>query len=131
KRVHTREQSNRERSEVVKASLPQEKVSVDVIGLTHDGEGVGRAESGLTYFVPYALPGEKVEVKVTKLKKQYGHGRLVNIEQASKDRKDAPCPIFYDCGGCQLQHMEYEQQLVWKHKHVIDSLTRIGKLNVA
>jgi len=109
---------------------PLDKIKVEMIGLTHDGEGVGRAESGLTYFVPYALPGETVEVEVTKLKKQYGHGKLVRIEQASSARKEAPCPIYYDCGGCQLQHLQYEEQLRWKRKHVIDCLTRIGKLSV-
>lgn len=112
------------------ALVPTEPVKVNIIGLTHDGEGVGRAESGLTYFVPYALPGENVDVAVTKLKKQYGHGRLLTINEVSESRTEAVCPIYYECGGCQLQHMQYEQQLVWKRQHVIDCLTRIGKLNV-
>lgn len=103
---------------------------IDIIGMNHDGEGVGRAE-GYTLFVAGALPGEKVRVKVLKTKKQYGYAKLLEIVEASKDRVSAPCPIYAQCGGCQLQHMSYEGQLHWKRQMVVDNLKRIGKLNVA
>lgn len=103
---------------------------IDIIGMNHDGEGVGRAE-GYTLFVPGALPGEKVRVKVLKTKKQYGYAKLLEIISESKDRVAAPCPIYDQCGGCQLQHMSYEGQLAWKRQIVVDNLTRIGKLHVA
>lgn len=103
---------------------------IEIIGMNHDGEGVGRAE-GYTLFVAGALPGEKVRVKVLKTKKQYGYAKLLEIITASKDRVAAPCPIYDQCGGCQLQHMSYEGQLEWKRQIVVDNLTRIGKLNVA
>ncbi|MFX3636376.1 MAG: 23S rRNA (uracil(1939)-C(5))-methyltransferase RlmD [Candidatus Pristimantibacillus sp.] len=107
-----------------------DEVVVDIIGLTHDGEGVGRAD-GFTLFIQGALPGEKVRAKVMKVKKTYGYAKLEEILAASADRVEPPCDIFDKCGGCQLQHLEFEAQLSWKRQHVIDSLERIGKLTVA
>ncbi|WP_028590868.1 23S rRNA (uracil(1939)-C(5))-methyltransferase RlmD [Paenibacillus massiliensis] len=114
------------------SGLPVEKnqeVVVDIIGMNHDGEGVGRAE-GYTLFIPGALPGEQVRVKVLKTKKQYGYAKLLNVVQASPDRIASPCPIYDQCGGCQLQHMSYAGQLEWKRQHVVDVLERIGKLEI-
>ncbi|WP_209861469.1 23S rRNA (uracil(1939)-C(5))-methyltransferase RlmD [Paenibacillus shirakamiensis] len=104
-----------------------DELIVDVIGMNHDGEGVGRAE-GYTLFIPGALPGEKAKVRVLKTKKQYGYAKLLDVTQASPDRVDAPCAIYDQCGGCQLQHMSYAGQLAWKRQHVVDALERIGKL---
>ncbi|MDO7907563.1 23S rRNA (uracil(1939)-C(5))-methyltransferase RlmD [Paenibacillus sp. JX-17] len=114
-------------------NLPVQKndeTIIDIIGMNHDGEGVGRAE-GYTLFVQGALPGERVKVRVLKTKKQYGYAKLLDIVQASPDRVAAPCPIYDQCGGCQLQHMSYEGQLAWKRQHVVDVLERIGKFEVA
>lgn len=119
-------------SSAVLLDLPvakNDEVVIDIIGMTHDGEGVGRAE-GYTLFVPGALPGEKVRVKVLKTKKQYGYAKLMELVQASSDRIAAPCPIYDQCGGCQLQHMSYAGQLAWKRQLVVDNLERIGKLRV-
>jgi len=107
-----------------------EEVTVDLVGLTHDGDGVGRA-NGFTLFVQGGLPGEQARVRVMKLKKQYGYARLQELVKASPDRINPPCDIYKECGGCQLQHFDYEAQLAWKRQHVVDNLTRIGKLNVA
>ncbi|MCV9949667.1 23S rRNA (uracil(1939)-C(5))-methyltransferase RlmD [Paenibacillus sp. BT-177] len=129
----TQAASNRNRPSAQHLDLPVHKndeVVIDIIGMNHDGEGVGRVE-GFTLFVPGALPGEKVRVKVLKTKKQYGYAKLLDIAQASPDRIAAPCAIYDQCGGCQLQHMSYEAQLSWKRQHVVDVLERIGKLSVA
>jgi len=115
------------------AGLPVNKndeVMLDIIGMTHEGEGVGRVE-GYTLFVHGALPGEKVRARVLKTKKQYGYAKLLNIVEASSDRIGPPCPIYDQCGGCQLQHMDYTAQLAWKRQLVVDNLERIGKLTVA
>lgn len=106
-----------------------EEIVIDIIGMNHDGEGVGRA-NGYTLFVQGALPGETVRVRVMKTKKQYGYAKLLEIVKASPDRVSAPCPIYDQCGGCQIQHMSYAGQLAWKRQLVIDNLQRIGKLNV-
>lgn len=115
------------------AGLPVNKndeVMLDIIGMTHEGEGVGRVE-GFTLFVSGALPGEKVRAKVLKTKKQYGYAKLLELVQASSDRIVPPCSIYDQCGGCQLQHMDYTAQLAWKRQLVVDNLQRIGKLQVA
>lgn len=115
------------------AGLPVNKndeVMLDIIGMTHEGEGVGRVE-GFTLFVSGALPGEKVRAKVLKTKKQYGYAKLLELVQPSSDRIAPPCSIYDQCGGCQLQHMDYTAQLAWKRQLVVDNLQRIGKLQVA
>ncbi|MNO65275.1 23S rRNA (uracil-C(5))-methyltransferase RlmCD [compost metagenome] len=115
------------------AELPVNKndeVMLDIIGMTHEGEGVGRVE-GFTLFVQGALPGEKVRAKVLKTKKQYGYAKLLNLVEASSARIAAPCEIYDKCGGCQLQHMDYTAQLAWKRQLVVDNLERIGKLRVS
>ncbi|WP_458125314.1 23S rRNA (uracil(1939)-C(5))-methyltransferase RlmD [Paenibacillus sp. Z3-2] len=106
-----------------------EETVIDIIGMNHDGEGVGRA-NGYTLFVQGALPGETVRVRVMKTKKQYGYAKLLEIVKESPDRVSAPCPIYDQCGGCQIQHMSYAGQLAWKRQLVVDNLQRIGKLNV-
>ncbi|WP_137671237.1 23S rRNA (uracil(1939)-C(5))-methyltransferase RlmD [Paenibacillus naphthalenovorans] len=124
---------NNQRREQPPEGVPVEKNGeyiADVVGFGHDGEGVGRVD-GFTLFIHGALPGERVRVKVLKVKKQYGYAKLLEILEASPDRVDAPCPIYKQCGGCQLQHLSYEAQLRWKRQLVIDNLTRIGKLQVA
>ncbi|MGC6585097.1 23S rRNA (uracil(1939)-C(5))-methyltransferase RlmD [Paenibacillus sp. Dod16] len=106
-----------------------DEVVIDIIGMNHDGEGVGRAD-GYTLFVQGALPGEKARVKVLKTKKQYGYAKLLELVEQSPNRIAAPCPIYDQCGGCQLQHMSYTGQLEWKRQLVVDNLERIGKLQV-
>ncbi|WP_281884728.1 23S rRNA (uracil(1939)-C(5))-methyltransferase RlmD [Paenibacillus sp. YYML68] len=125
--------SRRPRSAADAPDVPvakNEEYVAEIVGLGHDGEGVGRV-NGFTLFVQGALPGEKVRVKVLKVKKQYGYAKLLDIVQPSPDRIDAPCPIYKQCGGCQLQHMSYDAQLRWKRQLVVDNLERIGKLRVA
>ncbi|MDN8591786.1 23S rRNA (uracil(1939)-C(5))-methyltransferase RlmD [Chryseobacterium mucoviscidosis] len=122
----------RERESAPIEGLPvskNEETVIDIIGMNHDGEGVGRA-NGYTLFVQGALPGETVRVRVMKTKKQYGYAKLLEIVKASPDRVSAPCPIYDQCGGCQIQHMSYTGQLAWKRQLVVDNLQRIGKLNV-
>lgn len=105
-------------------------VTLEMVGMNHDGEGVGRVE-GYTLFVQAALPGEVIQAKVLKIKKQYGYAKLLKIVEPSPQRVPAPCAIYDQCGGCQLQHLSYEGQLAWKRQHVVDALERIGKLRVA
>lgn len=104
-------------------------VIADIVGLGHEGEGVGRVD-GFTLFIPGALPGEKVRALVVKVKKQFGYAKLLEVLEPSPDRMEAPCAIYKQCGGCQLQHMQYPAQLRQKRQLVIDSLERIGKLRV-
>ncbi|WP_430112482.1 23S rRNA (uracil(1939)-C(5))-methyltransferase RlmD [Paenibacillus sp. B1-33] len=105
-----------------------DEVILDIIGLTHDGDGVGRAD-GFTLFVQGALPGEQVRALVLKVKKQYGYAKVLERLADSPHRVELehPANVY---GGCQLQHMAYSEQLVWKRQHVVDVLERIGKFQV-
>ncbi|BBI35687.1 23S rRNA (uracil(1939)-C(5))-methyltransferase RlmD [Cohnella abietis] len=107
-----------------------QQVTCDIIGLTHDGEGVGRIE-GYTLFIRGALPEEKVRAEVMSIGKSFGRARMTEVLVPSAGRRSAPCPIYDTCGGCQLQHLDYMEQLRWKRQHVVDNLVRIGKLSVA
>lgn len=91
------------------------------------GEGVGRYEN-FTVFVPHALPGERVLVRIEEVKKTYARGRMMEMRTESADRAVPRCEIYSDCGGCQLQHLSYEAQLTAKRMQVVDAMTHIGKL---
>jgi 23S rRNA (uracil1939-C5)-methyltransferase len=109
---------------------PGQSVELDIVGLTHEGEGVGRFE-GYTLFVRGALPGDRVVAEVASVGKSFGRARMAELLKPSEDRRAAPCAIYDACGGCQLQHWDYAAQLRWKRQHVADNLARIGKLPVA
>jgi 23S rRNA (uracil1939-C5)-methyltransferase len=102
-----------------------EIIELTVTGQSHTGDGVGKYE-GFTVFVPLALRGERIRAKITKVKKTYAHGRMLEILEASPARTEPACPVFERCGGCQLQHVSYEEQLRIKRQQVIDSFQRIG-----
>lgn len=100
---------------------------VTITGLGHSGEGVGRYED-FTIFIPHALPGECVKVQIQEVKKTYAKGKLIAVQQPSPARIEPKCPVYAQCGGCQLQHLSYEEQLAAKRQQVVDAIERIGKL---
>ncbi|MBC7766001.1 MAG: 23S rRNA (uracil(1939)-C(5))-methyltransferase RlmD [Hyphomonadaceae bacterium] len=102
-------------------------VTINVTALGLEGEGIGRVDT-FAVFVPNALVGDIVEVKIIKVKSHFGYGKIINIVTPSKARINPACESFPQCGGCQMQHMDYRQQLLWKQQAVTDSLVRIGKL---
>lgn len=92
------------------------------------GEGIARLK-GMTVFADGALPDETVTIKLTTVKKSYAKGELLTIKEPSPHRTTPPCPVFGRCGGCQLQHLDYEGQLAMKRQRVADALERIGGLH--
>jgi 23S rRNA (uracil1939-C5)-methyltransferase len=102
---------------------------IDVVfeDLTHDGAGVAKVD-GYPIFVPNGLPGEKAKVKVIKVNKSYGVGRLMELYERSPFRVDIPASEKHKYGGCQLEHISYEGQLKYKENQVRQVLARIGKL---
>jgi len=114
----------------MKHKVPVEKgkaYTIAIQSLGTSGEGVGKVDS-FTVFVRGALPGEEVRVQIEDVKKTYASGRLLEIVRKSGDRVEPVCPIYEDCGGCQLQHLDYMAQLKVKRQQVIDAVTRIGKM---
>lgn len=92
-----------------------------------EGEGIGKVD-GFTLFVKDAVIGDVIEAKVIHLKKNYGYGRLMNIVTPSPLRTEPRCPSARACGGCQIQHLKYEEQLKYKQNSVVNLLTRVGKV---
>lgn len=107
-----------------------EVVTVEISGLGHAGEGVGRLE-GFAVFIPDALPGDVVRARITEVKKNYARAGLLEVVTPSPERVAGKCPVHRECGGCQLQHMAYRAQLDWKRQRVVDALERIGGFAVA
>ncbi len=106
---------------------PAKTIELTIESLANSGDGVGRFENKV-YFVPFTLPQEKVLIEVTENKKNFARGRLIKIIKASEHRQSAKCEVFSKCGGCDWQHLPYEQQLIWKQKNLQDVLQRIAKL---
>ena len=79
-----------------------------------DGEGIGKIE-GFPLFIKDTVIGDRALVKVIKLKKNYGYGRLMKLITPSPDRVEAKCPVARQCGGCTLQHLNYAKQLEYKY----------------
>ncbi|PAQ15589.1 23S rRNA (uracil(1939)-C(5))-methyltransferase RlmD [Bacillaceae bacterium SAOS 7] len=94
-----------------------------------NGEGVGYFKRQVV-FVPGALSGEEVVVEATKVHPKFAEGRIKKIRKASPHRTTPPCPVYEQCGGCQLQHLSYDQQLKEKRDILIQSLERHTKLDI-
>ncbi len=102
---------------------------VEITDTGTEGQGIGRAGE-LVIFVDKAVPGDIVDVEVSKNRKKLYTGRVINTIKASERRTEPECRHFGVCGGCKWQHMQYTSQLHFKQKQVYDALTRIGKLNL-
>lgn len=101
----------------------------EITGLTSEGSGVGRIE-GMAVFIPYALPGEVVSVKILKVNKSFAYGKMLEVLKPSNERQAPQCPVFYRCGGCGLQHMTYSAELKFKTDKVKQDIRRIGGLEI-
>lgn len=95
--------------------------------MSNQGQGIGKAD-GFAIFVPGVVPGDTIKCELTKIKKNFGFGKVTGIITPSPDRVKPVCKYFYDCGGCDLGELSYEGQLALKEKQVIDKLSRLGKL---
>ena len=99
---------------------------VTIEDMNEDGAGVGKVD-GYIWFVKDAVIGDVVWAKAMKMKKSYGFARLMEVLEPSAARVIPSCPVARQCGGCQLQAMNYEGQLKFKERKVMNNLIRIGK----
>lgn len=106
-----------------------EEYEIEITGMTDEGSGVGRV-GGMAVFVPYTIEGETVRIVIVKVLKNYAHGKLLEVVKPSPHRVKSECGVFYQCGGCQFWHMDYECELKVKQKKVEDCLSRIGGINI-
>ncbi len=104
------------------AFIVGDEIEITIDRLSYDGgRGVGRHE-GFVFFVPQTAPQEKVLVKITQLKKNFGEAEVVEILEKSPARREPPCAIANQCGGCVWQHIEYSEQLKQKHGILVHQL---------
>ena len=94
-----------------------QEIEVEIQSLTNLGSGVARVD-GWVVFVPFSLPGEIVKARVFRNDKNCSHADLIEVVKPSPDRVQPGCPLFGECGGCQYQHLAYDQQLAWKTRQV-------------
>lgn len=108
-----------------KARLPAEAVELEIHDLSHDGRGVSRSGEKVM-FVHGALQGERVMARQTGRRRSYDVAEVVEVLQASPHRVSPKCPHFGTCGGCSLQHLDPQQQILAKHEVLEQNLARIA-----
>ncbi len=96
-----------------------------VEGYSSDGQGIVRLD-GAVVFVPRAVRGETIDLRITKVMKTAAAGQIVKIRKASPERAEPECPYFGRCGGCDFQHVTYAEELWAKRQRVQDALERLG-----
>lgn len=102
-----------------------DRIEVVIEDMSETGEGIGKTD-GFTWFIKDTVIGDKVQAKVMKTKKSYGFAKLEQITEPSVNRVAPKCPVAGPCGGCQLQAMDYEEQIRYKERKIYNNITRIG-----
>ncbi len=103
--------------------------NVLITDVAAEGKAIAKID-GMAVFVPFVVPGDIVDIQLTRKKKSYAEGRAVRFEKYSETRATPFCEHFGVCGGCKWQNLPYEEQLRFKHKQVMDNLERIGKVEL-
>jgi len=98
--------------------------------LAYGGDAIGRTPDGMTVFVPFALPGERVRVEISEQKKGFARARLLEVLTPSAERITPRCLHFTTCGGCQYQHMPYASQTAARQAIFSDQLKRLARLEI-
>ena len=109
---------------------------VEILDAAAEGMSIAKidgdeANNGMVVFVPFVVPGDVVDLKVFKKKKNYAEGRAVAIKKHSPRRVEQQCPHFGTCGGCKWQILDYDDQLAFKQKQVKDNLERLGHVDTS
>ena len=95
----------------------EDYITTDIIDMGNDGEGIGKVDD-FTFFIKDAVIGDRVEAKVMKVKKNYAYARLMKLITPSPRRAIPRCTYHKQCGGCQIQALEYEAQLRFKENKI-------------
>jgi len=103
---------------------------VDAHGTALGGAVVARLPDGRVCFIAGGIPGERLVIEVTAIRKSYAEAMLVRVVVPSPDRVTPPCAVYGRCGGCQYQHVAYERQVQLKTRQLTDVLQRIGGLQL-
>ncbi|MBD8388093.1 23S rRNA (uracil(1939)-C(5))-methyltransferase RlmD [Dysgonomonas sp. BGC7] len=103
--------------------------NVEIIDIAAEGKAIAKVDD-LVVFIPYVVPGDIIDLQITRKKNKYAEGKPTRFISYSPDRAEAFCEHFGICGGCKWQILPYQEQLKFKQKQVIDNLTRIGKIEL-
>lgn len=107
----------------------KDTLELDIIDQNYDGLGIAKVD-GYTIFVSGAIIGERVKAKIDRVGKNYGESHVTQVLKRSKYRVEPKCPYFRKCGGCSLLHMSYQSTLLIKKNAFIETLKRIGGVEV-
>ncbi len=105
-----------------------QELELRIDSLAYGGNGVAR-HNGFVVFVRGGLPGDRVQARVTKVKRGFAEGAATDVLVPGPNRIEAPCAHFGTCGGCRFQDLAYEAQLEAKERQVLDALVRIGRFS--
>lgn len=111
--------------------LKRKRVTLTIRALGSSGEGIATLEDGYVVFVAGALPGEVVDAELVSCHKNFARAVLISVLVPAEARVSPPCRLFGACGGCQLMHLAYSDQLAFKRQRVVDALERIAKVEGA
>ena len=100
-----------------------------VTDIAAEGKAIAKVD-GLAIFVPYVLPGDIVDIQLIRKRANYAEGRVVEFHSYSENRAEPFCQHFTVCGGCKWQNLPYKEQLKQKQKQVLDSMQRLGKIEI-
>lgn len=103
--------------------------NVVITDVAAEGKAIAKVD-GMAVFVPYAVPGDVVDIQLTRKKRSFAEGRVVRFEKYSENRSVPFCEHFGVCGGCKWQSLPYKEQLKYKSNQVTDNLERIGKVDL-
>lgn len=104
-----------------------QEVEIEVQGLAGGGDAVGRYH-GFPVFIPLAVPGDRLRVRISEVKPRFARGEIVALASPGPGRVDPECAVFGRCGGCHWQQLSYAEQLAWKRRVVADALQRVAGL---
>lgn len=105
-------------------------IETEITAVTNEGSGVSRY-NGMVVFTPFTAVGDVAKVRITKVGKNCLYGEMEKLVKPSLSRKEAECPVFGECGGCALRHIEYEEEKQIKTGWVEDHIRRIGGLDLS
>lgn len=106
-------------------------LTLEITALTGGGDGIARTGDGMVVFVPNTAVGDVAEVLIIKVKKSYAIGKLYSVITPALSRIPSDCDVSASCGGCVFRHISYEKEIEIKARQVADSLSRIGKIDIA
>jgi len=112
-----------------KRKIHPQLLKVPVVDINSKGKAVAKSED-LVVFVDHAVPGDVIDIQITKKKKNYAQGRVIKVQEHSKERVDAFCKHFGICGGCKWQDLAYEAQLKYKESWIVQNFKKIGGIEV-